>query len=106
MKMMSTPANGRVRIDFLIPTRGLFGFRNEFLTNTRGSGIMSHVFDSYLPWRGDVAPRGRGALVVLEAGETTAYSLEALEPRGTLFVGPGVPTYTGQVIGESARKTT
>ncbi len=104
MKMMSTPANGRVRIEFLIPTRGLFGFRNEFLTNTRGSGIMSHVFDSYQPWRGDVAPRGRGALVVLEPGETTAYSLEALEPRGTLFVGPGVATYTGQVVGESARE--
>ncbi|HET7452566.1 MAG TPA: translational GTPase TypA [Thermoanaerobaculia bacterium] len=104
MKMMGTPSNGRVRMEFGIPTRGLFGFRNEFLTSTRGSGILSHVFEAYQPWKGDVAPRGRGALVVLEPGETTAYSLEGLEARGTLFVGPGVATYAGQIVGESARE--
>jgi len=102
---MGTPANGRVRIEFLIPTRGLFGFRNEFLTSTRGSGILSHVFHSYQPWKGDVAPRGRGAMIVLEQGETTGYSLEGLEARGILFVAPGVPTYLGQIIGESARES-
>jgi GTP-binding protein len=104
MQVMGTPSNGRVRIEFLIPTRGLFGFRNEFLTSTRGSGILSHVFHSYQPWKGDVAPRGRGAMIVLEPGETTGYSLEGLEERGILFVGPGVPTYAGQVIGENARE--
>jgi GTP-binding protein len=103
MKKMSPPAGGRVRLEFSIPTRGLFGFRNEFLTDTRGTGIMSHVFEAYRPWRGDVAPRGRGALIVKEAGETTAYSLEGLEDRAVLFVGPGVSTYMGQIVGENSR---
>jgi GTP-binding protein len=104
MKSMGAPANGRVRIEFSVPTRGLFGFRNEFLTDTRGSGILSHVFEAFQPWRGEVAPRGRGAMIVKEPGETTPYSLEGLEERGTLFLGPGVQTYGGQIIGENSRE--
>jgi GTP-binding protein len=104
MKAMTSPANGRVRMDFSIPTRGLFGFRNEFLTETRGEGILSHVFECYQPWRGEVAPRGRGALVVKEPGETTAYALEGLEDRAVLFLAPGIATYAGQIVGENSRE--
>jgi GTP-binding protein len=100
---MSGAGTGRVRLEFTVPARGLLGFRREFLTDTRGTGIMAHVFHEYGPWRGDIPARTRGALVVKEAGTTVAYALHNLEERGTLFVGPGVAVYAGMVVGEYAR---
>ena len=104
MTNMTNHGSGRVKIEFRIPTRGLFGYRNEFLTDTKGEGLLHHVFHGYEPWKGDVASRGRGALVCKEAGETTAYSLEKLEARSTLFLGPGVEAYGGMICGENARE--
>ena len=100
---MTGAGTGRVRLEFTVPARGLLGFRREFLTETRGTGIMSHVFHEYGPWRGDIPERTRGALVVKEPGVTVTYALHNLEDRGTLFVGPGVPVYEGMVVGEHAR---
>jgi len=94
---------GRVRLEFTVPARGLLGFRREFLTETRGTGIMSHVFHEYGPHRGDVPGRIRGALVVKEPGVTVAYALYNLEDRGTLFWGPGVEVYEGMIVGEHTR---
>jgi GTP-binding protein len=103
MTNMTNHGSGRVRIDFHIPTRGLFGYRNEFLTDTKGEGVLYHVFHGYEPFKGDVMGRGRGALVCKEAGETTAHSLERLEERSTLFLPPGIEVYGGMICGESAR---
>ncbi len=104
MANMTNNASGRVRIEFHIPTRGLFGYRNEFLTDTKGEGILHHVFHGYEPWKGDVNPRTRGALVCKEAGQTTAYAIERLEERSTLFLGPGIEVYGGMICGENARE--
>ena len=101
---MTGAGTGRVRLEFTVPARGLLGFRREFLTETRGTGIMSHVFHEYGPWRGDIPERTRGALVVKEPGVTVTYALHNLEDRGTLFVGPGVPVYEGMVVGEHTRE--
>jgi GTP-binding protein len=103
MTDMANPGTGRVRIEFKIPTRGLFGFRTEFLSETRGTGLLYHTFLEYGPYRGEIATRGRGALVVKEAGETTAYALEQLQERSTLFLPAGVKVYGGQVVGENSR---
>ncbi len=100
---MVNPGTGRVRIEFKIPTRGLFGIRTEFLTETRGTGLLYHTFLEYGPYRGDLASRNRGALVAKEAGETTAYAIEPLQERSTLFLGPGVKVYGGQIVGENSR---
>jgi len=100
---MSGAGTGRVRLEFIIPARGLLGFRREFLTETRGTGLMSHLFHEYGPYRGDIPVRSRGALVVKEAGVTVTYALYNLEERGTLFVGPGVPVYEGMLVGENSR---
>jgi GTP-binding protein len=86
-----------------VPARGLLGFRREFLTETRGTGIMSHVFHAYEPWRGEIPDRHRGALVVKEPGTTVTYALYNLEDRGTLFWGPGIEVYEGMIVGEHAR---
>jgi GTP-binding protein len=94
---------GRVRLEFTVPARGLLGFRREFLSETRGTGIMSHVFHEYGPHRGDIPERTRGALVVKEPGVAVTFALHNLEDRGTLFVGPGTPVYEGMVIGEHSR---
>ena len=94
-----TPLGARMKIEFLVPSRGLFGYRNEFLTDTRGEGIMASVFDSYEPFRGEVARRSTGSLVAFETGETNAYGLFNAQDRGTLFVGAGIPVYEGMVIG-------
>jgi len=94
---------GRARLEFIVPARGLLGFRREFLTETRGTGIMSHVFHEYGAHRGDVPERTRGALVVKEPGVTVTYALHNLEDRGTLFLGPGVLVYEGMVVGEHSR---
>lgn len=93
-----------LRMEFLIPARGLIGFRNEFLTNTKGNGIMHNVFDSYAPYKGDIPGRTRGALVAFEAGETTGYGINGLQDRGVMFVSPGEPVYEGMVVGENSRE--
>jgi GTP-binding protein len=103
MTDMVNPGSGRVRIEFKIPTRGLFGIRTEFLTETRGTGLLYHNFLEYGPYKGDIATRGKGALVSKESGDTTAYALEGLQERATLFLGPGNKVYGGQVVGENSR---
>ena len=100
---MAGAGTGRVRLEFTVPARGLLGFRREFLTETRGTGIMSHVFHEYAAHRGEIADRHRGALVVKEPGVTVTYALYNLEDRGTLFFGPGVDVYTGMIVGEHTR---
>ena len=100
---MSGAGTGRVRLEFTVPARGLLGFRREFLTETRGTGIMSHVFHEYGPHRGDIPTRTRGSLVVKEPGTTVTFALHNLEERGTLFVGPGVAVYEGMIVGEHSR---
>jgi GTP-binding protein len=95
--------SGRVRIEFRIPSRGLIGFRTEFLSETRGSGLMNHLFDGWEPWQGEIPHRTNGALVADRQGKATAYAIDNLQPRGTLFVGPTEEVYEGMVVGEHAR---
>jgi GTP-binding protein len=95
--------SGWVRMDYRIPARGLVGFRTEFLVATRGTGILHHVFDGWDPVHGDLRLRRNGSMVADRGGITTTYALMALEDRGTLFVGPGVPVYEGMIVGENAR---
>ncbi|NBP01657.1 MAG: translational GTPase TypA [Proteobacteria bacterium] len=96
-------SSNRVRLEFTVPARGLLGFRNQFLTNTRGTGIMNSTFHGYEPYKGEIPSRTRGALISMEQGSTTGYALDALQPRGELFVGPGEQVYEGMVIGEHSR---
>ncbi len=103
LKGMGVNHDGTQRIEFLIPSRGLFGYRSEFLTDTRGTGVMYSNFSHYDTYRGELENERNGALVVLENGTTTTYSLHNLQERGTLFVGPGEEVYAGQVVGENAR---
>jgi GTP-binding protein len=103
MMKMSNHGSGRVRMEFRVPSRGLIGFRTEFLTDTRGTGIMNHLFDGWEPWQGDIEHRATGALIADRQGRATAYSIENLQPRGTLFLSPGDEVYEGMVIGEHAR---
>jgi GTP-binding protein len=103
MTEMHNPGHGRVRTSFRVPSRGLIGFRSEFLTDTRGTGILNHLFDGWEPWQGPIPGRATGALVSDRAGRTTTYSLYHLEPRGTLFLAPGVDVYEGMIVGENAR---
>ncbi len=105
MSNMSGAGTGRMRVEFVIPARGLIGFRNEFLSDTRGSGIMSHVFHGYGPAKGEIAGRTRGALVVKDPGLSVSFSIYNLQERGTMFVGPGVRVYEGMIVGEHARET-
>jgi len=100
---MNHKGDGRMRLEFHVPTRGLFGFRSEFLTDTKGMGTMHHSFHHYAPYRGDIQTRLRGTLVAFETGETSTYGLENAQERGDLFVGPGVPVYRGMVVGEHSR---
>jgi len=93
----------RVRLDYTVPSRGLIGFRTEFLTQTRGAGIMSHVFDGYRPWVGELRTRHSGSLVSDRSGPVTAYACNQLADRGTMFVSPGTQVYNGMVIGENTR---
>jgi GTP-binding protein len=92
-----------MKLQFLIPARGLFGYRNEFLTDTRGEGIMASVFDSYAPFRGELTRRNTGSLVAFETGEAVTYGLFNAQERGALFIGPGTPVYAGMVVGVSAK---
>lgn len=96
--------NGQTRLEYIIPARGLVGFRTEFLTDTRGYGIMNSVFDSYRPYSGNIVGRRTGALLAFETGTTTAYGLFPAEERGTLFLGAGVDVYEGMIIGEGNRE--
>jgi GTP-binding protein len=93
------PIGNRTKLEFLVPSRGLFGYRNEFLTDTRGEGILASVFDSYAPMKGEVSRRNTGSLVAFETGESVAYGLFNAQDRGALFIGPGVPVYAGMVVG-------
>lgn len=94
----------KVRLEFKIPARGLIGFRSQFLTDTRGTGLMNHRFDSYQPHAGEIPSRTRGAMISMEMGQTTAYALDGLQPRGILFVSPGEDVYEGMIIGEHSRE--
>jgi GTP-binding protein len=103
MVNMHSPAQGYVRLDFKIPARGLIGYRSEFLTDTRGNGIMNHVFHGYEPYKGEIKGRLRGALVAWETGESVTYGLYNAQERGSLFIGPNVPVYEGMIVGECSR---
>ena len=97
--LQMTPVGNRMKIEFLVPSRGLFGYRNEFLTDTRGEGIMTSVFEKYAPFKGDVTRRSTGSLVAFETGECAAYGLFNAQDRGALFVEPGDQVYEGMVVG-------
>jgi len=99
-----TPVGERMKLEFLVPARGLFGYRNEFLTDTRGEGIMASVFDSYAPYKGDLSRRNTGSLIAFEAGESVTYGLFNAQERGALFIGAGVPVYAGMVVGVSPKQ--
>jgi GTP-binding protein len=103
MIKMVNHGSGRVRIEFRVPSRGLIGFRSEFLTDTKGTGIMNHLFDGFEAWQGDISHRATGALISDRAGRTTAYAIENLQPRGVLFLAPGEEVYEGMVVGEHSR---
>ncbi len=103
MTRMVNHGSGRVRLEFRIPTRGLIGFRSQFLTDTRGAGVMNHLFAGWEPWSGPIPGRPTGALVADRAGRATAYAIYNLQERGEIFIGAGTPVYEGMVIGENAR---
>ncbi len=104
MVNMVTLSGGVTRLEFLVPARGLIGFRGEFLTETRGEGIMSHVFHSYLPYKGEIQGRNRGVLIAWEPGEATTYALHAIQDRGVLFIEPGTKVFEGMIVGENSRE--
>ena len=97
------PSGSRMRIEFLVPSRGLFGYKSEFLTDTRGEGIMNAVFDGYQPYKGEIDRRTVGSLIAFETGESITYGLYNAQERGTLFIGPGVPVYEGMIVGCSPK---
>ena len=103
MEQMSNHGTGWVRMEFLVPSRGLIGFRTEFLTDTRGTGIAHHVFDGYEPWFGDLRTRSSGSMVADRSGAATSYAMTNLQERGTLFVDPTTEVYEGMVVGENSR---
>ena len=98
-----TPVGNRMKVEFLVPARGLFGYRNEFLTDTKGEGIMASVFECYAPFKGEVTRRNTGSLVAFETGEAVTYGLFNAQERGALFIGAGVPVYAGMVVGETPK---
>ena len=104
MEQMVNHGTGWVRMDYIVPARGLIGFRTEFLTETRGTGLLHHVFDRYEPWHGELRTRPTGSLVADRTGPTTGFALANLQERGTLFVGPGTEVYEGMIIGENSRQ--
>ena len=103
LEQMVNHGSGWVRLEYLVPARGLIGFRTEFLTDTRGTGIMNHVFEGYEPWAGDFRTRPTGSLVADRMGVVTSYALFNLQERGTMFVGPGTEVYEGMIVGENPR---
>ena len=98
------PVGNRMKVEFLVPARGLFGYRNEFLTDTKGEGIMASIFDSYAPVKGDIQRRASGSLVSFETGESVTYGLFNAQERGVLFIGAGVPVYAGMIVGETPKQ--
>ena len=103
MEQMVNHGTGWVRMEYLVPARGLIGFRTEFLTETRGTGLLHHVFDRYEPWHGELRTRPTGSLVADRTGQTTGFALANLQERGTMFVGPGTEVYEGMIVGENSR---
>ena len=103
MTKMVNHGTGRVRLEYRLPSRGLIGYRTEFLTDTRGTGLLNHLFDGWDEWQGDIAHRQNGALVSDRGGKTTGYAIDNLQARGTLFLAPGEPVYEGQIVGENSR---
>jgi len=103
MAQMTNHGTGWIRMDYRVPSRGLIGFRTEFLTETRGTGLLHHVFDGYEPWHGEILTRPTGSLVADRRGLVTSYALSSLQERGTIFVEPGSEVYEGMVVGENAR---
>ncbi|MFZ5906358.1 MAG: translational GTPase TypA [Nitrospirota bacterium] len=103
LQKMQNNGYGRVRIEFSIPSRGLIGFRSQFLTDTRGTGLLNHIFDGYEPWQGSITKRQTGALVADRPGRSTIYALHHLQPRGVLFIRENTPVYEGMIIGENSR---
>ena len=102
---MRPVGQGQIKLEFSIPARGLIGFRSEFLTETRGEGVMHHLFDGYEPWKGEIPGRRRGVLVAFETGETTAYAIHSFEERGSFFIKPMEKVYAGMIVGEHARES-
>jgi GTP-binding protein len=105
MQKMTNNGNGRVRLEFKIPSRGLIGFRSQFLTDTRGTGLLNHLFDGYEPWHGHITKRQTGTLVSDRSGKSNTYALFHLQPRGTLFIKESTPVYEGMIIGENSRES-
>jgi len=103
MEQMVNHGTGWVRLDFQVPARGLIGFRTEFLTETRGTGLLHHVFDGYAPWFGELRTRRSGSLVADRRGMSTGYALMNLQERGSMLIGPGVEVYEGMIVGENSR---
>ncbi|MCH9625985.1 MAG: GTP-binding protein TypA/BipA [Chlamydiales bacterium] len=103
MQHLETDENGITRIEFLIPTRGIMGYRNDFLTMTRGLGILTSLFEDFQPWKGDIPKRARGVLISMNQGKATAYSIGTIQKRGTLFSSPGDEVYEGMIVGENSR---
>src|SRR6185369_9476727 len=103
MEQMTNHGTGWVRMEFLVPARGLIGFRTEFLTETRGTGIAHHVFERYEPWAGEIRSRASGSLVADRAGAATAYAMTNLQERGVMFVEPTTEVYEGMIVGENSR---
>jgi GTP-binding protein len=103
MEQMINHGTGWVRLDYVVPARGLIGFRTEFLTDTRGTGLLHHVFEGYEPWMGELRTRSTGAIVADRTGSTTAYAIRELQDRVAFFVPPGVEVYEGMIVGENPR---
>lgn len=100
---MITNSNGTVKLEFSIPARGLIGYRSQFMTDTRGNGILNHVFAGYAPYKGEISSRSKGSLVAFESGTAVTYGLYNAQERGNLFIGPGTEVYEGMIVGENAR---
>ena len=100
---MSPIGSGYTRLEFSIPSRGLIGYRGEFMTDTKGNGILNTSFDGYAPFKGELSYRKQGSLIAFEAGESITYGLFNAQERGTLFIGPGVKVYSGMIVGQSAK---
>jgi GTP-binding protein len=105
MQKMQNNGHGRVRLEFRIPARGLIGFRSQFLTDTRGTGLLNHIFDGFEPWQGPISKRSTGAIVSDRTGKSTIYALFHLQPRGTLFIRESTAVYEGMIVGENSRES-
>jgi GTP-binding protein len=103
LEQMVDHGTGWIRMEYLVPARGLIGFRTEFLTETRGTGLLHHVHEGYEPWTGEIRTRPTGSLVADRRGATTGFALANLQERGTMFVGPGIEVYEGMIVGENSR---